>query len=117
MKKIARFRGVTMLVIAGTLALSAAAALAAPGDIIFERQGEAAEGGAFEPSIFPHWVHRIRYRCYVCHETLFEMKKGANEVTMEKMNKGQYCGACHNGRQAFDVSFENCTRCHVEPQD
>jgi c(7)-type cytochrome triheme protein len=106
MKKIARFRGVTMLVIAGTLALSAAAALAAPGDIIFERQGEAAEGGAFEPSIFPHWVHRIRYRCYVCHETLFEMK-----------NKGQYCGACHDGRQAFDVSFENCTRCHAEPQD
>ena len=74
-------------------------------------------GEAFPPSVFPHWVHRIQFRCYVCHSALFEMRQGANQVTMEKIGEGQFCGACHDGQTAFDVEFDTCTRCHKEPDE
>jgi c(7)-type cytochrome triheme protein len=120
--------------------------LAAPGDVVFERKWQGTPEGAvesapegapegtpegapegtpegapegadaFPPSIFQHWVHRIRYRCYVCHETLFKMKRGANAVTMNSINAGQHCGACHNGAVAFTPDFTNCSRCHREPE-
>jgi c(7)-type cytochrome triheme protein len=90
--------------------------LAALGDMVFEREG-VAEGDPFPPSVFPHWIHRVQYRCYVCHSALFEMKQGANEVTMDAIGEGQYCGACHNGRNAFDVEFKTCTWCHKIPEE
>lgn len=86
--------------------------MAAPGDIVFKRK---AEVQGFEPAVFPHWVHRVRFRCYACHPRIFEMKKGANEVTMDKINKGEFCGKCHNGKIAFNVEFQTCGRCHVAP--
>ena len=91
--------------------------LAAQGDLVFQRQ-EGVEGSeSFPPSIFPHWVHRIRYRCYVCHPAPFAMQQGENPVTMEKINKGEYCGACHNGKIGFKVEFTTCARCHREPSE
>ena len=63
------------------------------------------------PVIFPHWFHRIRFRCKVCHNELgFEMRAGANEITMGKIIDGQYCGLCHNGEVAWGV--DNCSLCH-----
>ncbi len=93
----------------------------APGDIVFERSGDgplvAPGSSSVPPAVFPHWSHRIRYRCYVCHETPFVMKAGANEITMEKMEKGESCALCHNGLVAFPVEFQTCARCHVAPLD
>jgi len=91
-------------------ALLACAALAVEGDVVFKRKG-AAEGVA--PAYFPHWIHRIRYRCYACHDGLFKMKSGENEVTMEAMAQGKFCGACHNGTTAWGTGFDTCNRCHV----
>lgn len=63
------------------------------------------------PVIFPHWFHRIRYQCRVCHQELgFEMQVGSNEVTMEEIIDGKFCGACHNGETAWSV--DNCDLCH-----
>jgi len=32
---------------------------------------------------------------------------------MEKINKGQFCGICHNGERAFGVKDKaNCEKCH-----
>ena len=63
------------------------------------------------PVIFPHWFHRIRFQCRVCHEELgFEMRVGANKVTMEGIIDGKFCGACHNGEIAWSV--DNCDLCH-----
>jgi c(7)-type cytochrome triheme protein len=94
---------------------------AAPGDILFERSADAESAApgasAVPPAVFPHWSHRIQYRCYVCHETPFVMKAGANEITMEKMQKGESCAICHNGAVAFPVEFQTCARCHVAPQE
>ncbi len=91
--------------------LAAGAALAVEGDVVFKRKdGQAGT----PPAVFPHWVHRIRYKCYACHPTPFQMKAGAETITMDAIQEGKLCGACHNGKIAWDVSFETCNRCHVE---
>ena len=93
---------------------------AVPGDILYERiveEGEDSQIETFPPSIFPHWKHRIQYRCDVCHDSLFEMKLGGTFVTMDMMKEGKVCAVCHDGNIAFDDSFENCSRCHRAPAD
>ncbi|MFQ5916100.1 MAG: c(7)-type cytochrome triheme domain-containing protein [Nitrospinota bacterium] len=64
------------------------------------------------PARFPHWFHRIRFRCSACHSALFEMKAGANKVLMDSILEGKFCGACHNGKVAWLASFETCHLCH-----
>jgi c(7)-type cytochrome triheme protein len=83
---------------------------AVPGDIIFSNPPPGS--GGISQAFFPHWIHRIRYRCYVCHNKLFTMKKGSNPISMAKISRGEYCGACHNGKIAFNVEFQSCARCH-----
>ncbi len=85
-------------------------ALAVEGDIVFKREGG---GGGVPAAVFPHWFHRIRYKCYACHPTLFEMKAGASKISMEAIQEGKFCGACHNGKIAWGMTFESCNRCHV----
>jgi c(7)-type cytochrome triheme protein len=96
------------------LALAAAAALAALparaeyGDVVINNYSD---GAGMRPVVFPHWFHRIRYRCKVCHADLgFKFKAGGNEINMVKVIDGQFCGACHNGEVAWNI--ENCNMCH-----
>lgn len=106
-------RGVGGLLAAVVMVL--AAALLAPdearaeyGDVVINNYAEAA---GMRPAVFPHWFHRIRFRCKVCHADLgFKMQAGGNEINMAKIIEGQYCGACHNGEVAW--SIENCDLCH-----
>ena len=105
------------LLVAAGLFLWPGTGAAAPGDIVFERAAGAAGAAGIPAAIFPHWVHRVRYRCSVCHPKIFEMKLGANPITMDAIGKGQFCGQCHNGRTSFQVDFQNCTRCHKEPAE
>lgn len=86
----------------------------APGDLRFERNSEAEDSAAFPPSIFPHWVHRIHYRCDACHDSLYEMKSGSAEITMDMISAGESCGSCHNGEKAFASGVASCGRCHVQ---
>ncbi len=86
------------------------------GDVTIPRKGAAAEEAAKSstpPAVFPHWIHRIRYKCYACHPAVFEMKAGANPITMDAITEGKFCGTCHDGKTAWSVSFETCNRCHV----
>ncbi len=77
-------------------------------DIVINNYADAA---GMRPAVFPHWFHRIRFRCKVCHADLgFKFKAGGNEITMAKIIDGQFCGACHNGEVAWSV--ENCAMCH-----
>ena len=79
------------------------------GDVILNRY---AEREGMRPVIFPHWFHRIRYRCKVCHGELgFEMRAGANDVLMSDIIDGRFCGMCHNGEIAWSV--DNCDLCHA----
>jgi c(7)-type cytochrome triheme protein len=78
------------------------------GDVVINNYSD---GAGMRPVVFPHWFHRVRYRCKVCHADLgFKFKAGGNEINMVKIIDGQYCGACHNGDVAW--SIENCNMCH-----
>jgi c(7)-type cytochrome triheme protein len=78
------------------------------GDIVINNYSD---GAGMRPAIFPHWFHRVRFRCKVCHADLgFKFKAGGNEINMVKIIDGQFCGACHNGELAWSV--ENCNLCH-----
>jgi len=77
-------------------------------DVILNKR---AEKEGMRPVIFPHWFHRMRFRCKVCHHELgFEMRAGANDITMDRIVDGEFCGMCHNGEVAWSV--ENCELCH-----
>lgn len=65
------------------------------------------------PARFPHWIHRIRYKCSVCHIGIFEARAGANVIRMKDITEGRSCGACHDGKTAFRAGFGECQRCHV----
>lgn len=78
------------------------------GDVVINNFADAA---GMRPVVFPHWFHRIRFRCKVCHADLgFQFKAGGNQINMAKIIDGKFCGACHNGEIAWSV--ENCAMCH-----
>lgn len=107
-------RGIHRLIVFALLAGLVPAALAAPvvGDVVFVRKTPGSDD--FAPAIFPHWVHRVKFKCFVCHNKTvgFEMKAGSTAITMDLIEEGKYCGQCHKGKPAFEVSFETCSRCH-----
>lgn len=90
------------------LVLAAAPGRAEYGDVVLNRHSEK-EG--VRPVVFPHWFHRIRFRCVVCHDELgFRMRAGANDVRMTDIIDGKFCGMCHNNRIAWGP--ERCDLCH-----
>ena len=103
-----RLAGVVLLGCAAFAGLLATDARAEYGDVVMNNYSDAA---GMRPVVFPHWFHRIRYRCKVCHADLgFKFKAGGNEINMVKVIDCQFCGACHNGEVAW--SIENCNMCH-----
>lgn len=91
------------------LLLSCLPTTAEYGDVVINNFSDAA---GMRPVVFPHWFHRVRFRCKVCHADLgFQFKAGGNQIDMLKIIDGQFCGACHNGQLAWSV--ENCNLCHA----
>jgi c(7)-type cytochrome triheme protein len=82
------------------------------GDIAFKRKGEGTDD--VPAAVFPHWIHRMQYKCGACHEELFKMKAGETEITMDLIQAGNSCGTCHNGKTAFESNFDTCPRCHYK---
>ena len=72
------------------------------------------QGGGAGQVVFEGKEHAEKgYVCNDCHSGLFSMKKGAASMTMAAMNKGEYCGACHNGKTAFGTGDKSkCHECH-----
>jgi c(7)-type cytochrome triheme protein len=78
------------------------------GDVVLNRNSEKQ---GMRPVIFPHWFHRIRFRCKVCHHELgFKMRAGANLVQMNDIIEGKFCGMCHNSQIAWGP--DRCDLCH-----
>ena len=93
------------------LVLSTITAFAEYGDIVLNDKADAMRKAEVGDVIFPHWFHRIRYRCNVCHEDLFTLRAGSNDLNMAKISEaGEQCGKCHNGLIAWDPL--ECDRCH-----
>lgn len=60
---------------------------------------------------FKHSVHiEKKLACKDCHPGIFKMKKGGSGVTMDAINKGEFCSKCHNGEKAF--AAKDCAKCH-----
>jgi c(7)-type cytochrome triheme protein len=89
-------------------------AVTAPPDFRLEA-GEGSPG----PVTFSHARHLARVeRCTTCHARTFKMHRGATgPMTMEAMQQGKLCGACHDGRkrigEAVVFSLDDCARCHA----
>lgn len=78
------------------------------GDITFHPEGA---GNV----LYSHDFHvgKLGLKCTECHSRLYVMSVQTNaKRTMADMEKGLSCGACHNGKRAFDVKGNTCARCH-----
>lgn len=91
------------------LTAGTAAAVVGGGDLTFKPENA-------NPVIFSHDQHVSLkgLKCSACHNSgMFHMAKGSDKMDMSKFTKGQLCGRCHNGAQAFDVKDKaGCGRCH-----
>lgn len=66
--------------------------------------------------IFPHSIHTYWLSCKNCHPGIFIPEAGANNITMDDIFQGKWCGRCH-GKVAFDFwPMTNCRRCHMIPK-
>ncbi len=72
------------------------------------------EGGGAGKVVFDGKSHADKgAKCNDCHPALFQMKTGAQKITMADINAGKSCGACHNGTKAFKADdAANCAKCH-----
>jgi c(7)-type cytochrome triheme protein len=99
-----------LTMLAFVLVLAAGGAAGEYGDIKFTRKEKGTD--EIPTAVFPHYLHRMQFRCYVCHEDIFQMQAGANAITMEAIQAGKFCGRCHDGKTSFQATFEACPRCH-----
>jgi c(7)-type cytochrome triheme protein len=60
--------------------------------------------------VFPHKPHTEWLGCPNCHTEIFQMKRGADQITMAKILAGEFCGRCH-GKVSFALT--SCARCHT----
>ncbi len=80
------------------------------GSIVLNRY-TGGEAGPMKAVVFPHWLHRTKFTCKVCHNDIgFPMKAGGTDIKMADIFAGKYCGQCHNGETAFAPT--TCNRCH-----
>ena len=106
-----RYLVIMLLLLVSAGSVSTALATGVLGDITIPRKDQSSIG--FMPqALFPHWIHRTRFKCFVCHDALFQMKAGADNIDMDAVREGRYCGVCHDGKTAFAVGFDTCERCH-----
>lgn len=90
------------------LAASPAWAVTGGGDIVFKVEGMASVLFSHD-----HHVSKARQKCSECHYALYSNRAQRKAVGMAEMRKGKSCGACHNGKKAFDVAEKkNCATCH-----
>lgn len=109
-----------LLLVFAAASVTAAAALAQvkiPPDMVFPA-GKDSPG----PVTFSHTQHKEKVeKCQGCHTKIFKMKKGTTgPFTMAKMEAGELCGACHNGKTEVGgkvvpltvTNKDTCSKCH-----
>jgi c(7)-type cytochrome triheme protein len=98
-------RSLSAILVLAVLPVSLAVAKVGGGDITFTMKGAA-------PAVFSHESHVAGgLACTACHPAPYVTTAQHKKTTMAMMQKGQSCGACHNGKKAFDVKG-NCATCH-----
>ena len=70
------------------------------------------------PVTFSHARHLAKVgKCTPCHMRDIKMKRGGTGAfTMDAMQQGKTCGACHDGKTTVGgapvFSLDECDRCH-----
>lgn len=108
-------RKAILLAVVAVLASAGAAAAQdmpkLPADITLQQTGDSPG-----KVVFSHQNHtgfQARPDCTACHPKLapiLKSKAKREPVTHSKMEMGQACGACHNGKDAH--GFDDCASCH-----
>ena len=100
----------TTLILSLMLSLLPAVASAVPEGIILTWPG----GGAGKVTFDGTKHAKKGLQCETCHVAgLFQTKKNADNMTMEAMKQGKFCGVCHNGKKAFSTTDpKKCGECH-----
>lgn len=80
------------------------------GNILMQQKAKEIKQEKQKLVVFPHWVHTMWYKCKACHDDIFIMKKGVNNISMEDIKNGKQCGLCHDGKISF--GHEQCEKCH-----
>jgi c(7)-type cytochrome triheme protein len=95
----------TILILAALALAAPVAAVVGGGDVTFQVKGA-------EKAIFSHEVHVVAAKlgCRDCHPKLYLDTARSKRVTMKQMQKGQSCGACHDGKRA--AGLDECNSCH-----
>ncbi len=99
-----------MLTLAVSMLLVASSfALAVPGGKVLEYKNSPMGTVKFDGELHK----KAGATCKECHtDGMFPQKKqGAVKISMEQIYAGKLCGACHNGKKAFEAKA-NCQRCH-----
>lgn len=105
-------RGFSIALALGITLALAATTFAVPGGKVIEFNGS-----PMGKVLFDGEKHKAAgATCKECHtDGMFpQMKQGAVKITMEEIYAGKLCGACHNGKKAFEAKA-NCQRCHLKP--
>ncbi len=88
------------------------------GEMVFDSKGEALEKAGVGPAVFPHDTHEESIQCIECHDALFKPKRGENNVQMEGLMQGKFCGApnCHRSEKVYEKAFPlfQCIKCHTK---
>jgi c(7)-type cytochrome triheme protein len=63
---------------------------------------------------FPHTVHVDKLSWLECQPEVSEAESTAKRTTMQKLEKGETCKACHDGAGGFGVAGQ-CDTCHRNP--
>jgi len=96
------------LVVAGGLCLCWRPALSMPDSVRIPIVEDRPEG--LPAARFQHGRHD-QFDCSACHPALFP--KWRVGFTHRDMNEGRFCGACHDGSAASDLTAADCKSCHV----
>ena len=97
-----------ILVVLLPLWLVVSVAVAEYGDVILNRYAEKAD---MRPVVFPHWFHRMRFRCKVCHHELgFEMRAGFSFYIplSNGFNTSRVIMACRVDLFRYRVAYKFC---------
>ena len=92
-----------IITLLSVILVSVGVAMVGGGDIRFK-------GGKAGEVIFRHDTH-AGLKCTDCHDSLYVTREKDRRFTMAQIQKGKSCGACHNGKQAFEIK-SNCANCH-----
>jgi c(7)-type cytochrome triheme protein len=104
-------RKVTTLIVS-VLLITAGAAFAIQGGKVLEFKNSPLGTVKFDGAVH----NKAAASCKECHtDGMFpKMKQGTVKITMDEIYAGKLCGACHDGKKAFDAKG-NCQRCHTPP--